>query len=159
MQIPPGLIADYINKFYAMVTTGDKGEVVQTHMDPKGIMVDYQRVKIPSCFQLVSVFDKLFALWLKSTLKRKCKRYVYFPDASMAKKDEFNVFVPNTVQRADPPSSVNPKLVGPVLDHIRDILCDRNPVAYNYMLLWLSHIVKNPGKKTGVCLVIMGGFG
>ncbi len=44
----------------------------------------------------------------------------------------------------------------PILDHMRNILCDGDDECYRFLLSLLSHIVKNPSIKTEMCTIFQG---
>ena len=46
--------------------------------------------------------------------------------------------------------------IQPFLDHLRYVVCDNNIELYNYILDWVSFIIKNPNGKTGSVLCITG---
>ena len=49
---------------------------------------------------------------------------------------------------------INMDLILPILDHIKNIWCQKNEVYYDYVLNWLSHLLQKPYKKIGVVLVL-----
>lgn len=48
--------------------------------------------------------------------------------------------------------------IKPIIKHI-GILCNNNEEHQTYVINWMSHIIKNPNKKTKVCLVFKGNQG
>lgn len=42
------------------------------------------------------------------------------------------------------------------LKHIMKIWCKNNEDKFNYVMDWISYIMQNPGKKTNVCLALVG---
>jgi phage/plasmid-associated DNA primase len=51
-------------------------------------------------------------------------------------------------------SSIN--LIQPFLDHIFNIISDRNNDLYNYILNWISYLLQNHGSKTETEFIIIG---
>ncbi|AHC55080.1 highly derived D5-like helicase-primase [Tunisvirus fontaine2] len=50
---------------------------------------------------------------------------------------------------------VNQEKIRPLLDHIFEVWADSSKENFDYVISWLSHIVKYPREKTGVALVIL----
>jgi hypothetical protein len=48
------------------------------------------------------------------------------------------------------------KLIQPFLDHVLNIISDRNNELYNYILNWISYLLQNPGSKTETAFIIIG---
>lgn len=44
-----------------------------------------------------------------------------------------------------------------ILDALRDITCNKNYEAYEYVVKWLAHLVQKPGTKCGTCLIFKTG--
>lgn len=51
------------------------------------------------------------------------------------------------------------KKIDPFLKHVKEVIADNNEEVYNYIINWIAFIIQNPGKKTGVCLVLIDGGG
>lgn len=51
-------------------------------------------------------------------------------------------------------NDIDMKRVNPVLDFIREVICDNNPDCYKYVSDWITHILKHPHIKTKVCLFL-----
>lgn len=47
-------------------------------------------------------------------------------------------------------------LIQPFLDLVYDVIAFSDTESYEYILNWISYIVQNPGKKTGIALVLKG---
>ncbi len=45
---------------------------------------------------------------------------------------------------------------GPVVKHVREIICNNDPVAYTALEMWLAEILFNPTTKYPVCPIISG---
>jgi len=43
--------------------------------------------------------------------------------------------------------------ISPLLNHIKEILCEDNEVYFNYFLDWMAHVVQKPEKKTCIAVV------
>ena len=43
--------------------------------------------------------------------------------------------------------------------HIKEIICSGDRAAYDYLLLWLGHLLQKPWEKPGVSIVMRGGRG
>jgi hypothetical protein len=42
-----------------------------------------------------------------------------------------------------------------IVSHIRDVMCDKDAEAFNYVMNWLAHLIQKPLDKVGVCLVFI----
>lgn len=56
--------------------------------------------------------------------------------------------------KANEVEKVEMSRIQPILQHIREVLASDNEGYYNYILSWLSAIIREPYKKTGVALVL-----
>lgn len=45
------------------------------------------------------------------------------------------------------------------LEHTQTVICNNDPVLFEYILDWMADIVQNPAKLLGVAVVLMGGQG
>jgi hypothetical protein len=56
---------------------------------------------------------------------------------------------------------INPdyKIIQPWLDHVKNNICAKNEDIYNHVINLIAFIVQNPGKKTTVAPLIIGGQG
>lgn len=41
------------------------------------------------------------------------------------------------------------------LDHMKEVICNEDEILYQYLISWIAFIIQNPGKRTGVCLVLL----
>lgn len=55
-----------------------------------------------------------------------------------------------------PLTEIKMDLIQPFLDHTKNVICNGNEELYNYVLEWISFIIKNPNGKTGTVLCITG---
>lgn len=55
-----------------------------------------------------------------------------------------------------PLTEIKMDLIQPFLDHTKNVICNGNEELYNYVLDWISFIIKNPNGKTGTVLCITG---
>lgn len=51
---------------------------------------------------------------------------------------------------------VNLQIIEPVINHIYNVICNRNPEAYRYLIFWLAYLFKNPSGKTETAIVLTG---
>lgn len=51
------------------------------------------------------------------------------------------------------------KIIEPILQHIKEVICSDNEELYNYFLDWLGFVVQRPGKKTGVAILLFSDQG
>ena len=48
------------------------------------------------------------------------------------------------------------EIIKPFLDHVKNVICNKNTELYRYLIRWLAYIVQNPETKIGTALVITG---
>lgn len=63
----------------------------------------------------------------------------------------FNVFRPMI---ATEQKEVDMKLIQPMLNFIKEIICNNNDINYEYLMNWLGYKVNNIGKKSGICVFL-----
>ncbi len=71
-------------------------------------------------------------------------------------EDFFNVFHGYLYQ---PLEDVDMPVIQPFLDHIKDIISDKNEELYEFILNWVSYIIQNPNGKTETAIVLTGKYG
>jgi putative DNA primase/helicase len=54
------------------------------------------------------------------------------------------------------PCNSSTELIKPFLDHVLNIISDRNNDLYEYILNWISYLLQNPGSKTETALLVIG---
>ena len=54
---------------------------------------------------------------------------------------------------------VKTAIIKPFLDHIHDVIANKNEEVYKYILVWIASILQKPNFKTGTALVILGNQG
>jgi hypothetical protein len=47
-------------------------------------------------------------------------------------------------------------VINPFLNHIFEVICDKNNELYIYVISWISYLIQNPGSKTETELMIIG---
>jgi hypothetical protein len=48
------------------------------------------------------------------------------------------------------------EIISPFLNHIFEVICDKNNEPYIYLISWISFLIQNPGRKTETALIIIG---
>jgi hypothetical protein len=48
------------------------------------------------------------------------------------------------------------ELINPFLNHIFEVICDKNNELYIYVISWISFLIQNPVRKTETALIIIG---
>jgi hypothetical protein len=48
------------------------------------------------------------------------------------------------------------ELIEPFLNHIFEVICDKNNELYIYLISWISYLIQNPGSKAETELIIIG---
>lgn len=54
---------------------------------------------------------------------------------------------------------VKTSIIQPFLNHIHDVIANKNDEVYRYILVWIASILQKPNFKTGTALVILGNQG
>ena len=70
--------------------------------------------------------------------------------------DEFSYFRGYDYKQLD---EVKTNIIQPFLDHIHDVIANKNEEVYRYILVWIASILQKPNFKTGTALVILGNQG
>lgn len=74
-------------------------------------------------------------------------------DDSRLPVEYINTFEGFKAQPVD--EGVDREKIRPLLDHLFEVWADGSKENFDYIISWLSHIIKNPREKTGVALVIL----
>ena len=53
-------------------------------------------------------------------------------------------------------TSYNEELISPWINHVRDVIANRNIEVFEYVMNWIAMIIKKPDYKTGIAIVILG---
>jgi len=75
---------------------------------------------------------------------------VFDPKCKPENKKAFNLWQGYKAKKID---KVDIKIIEPVLNHIREILCNNDPIIYNYFISWLKRIATQPWFKTRVMII------
>lgn len=70
--------------------------------------------------------------------------------------DVFNYFRGYDYKQLD---EVKEELIKPFLNHIHDVIANKNEEIYKYILIWIASILQKPNFKTETALVILGNQG
>lgn len=89
------------------------------------------------------------ALWLDSPLRRNYKNGIVFLPNGNTKDGVYNLWKEFGVK----PMQGN---AAPILDYLKDIICDNNESNYDYLLNWLAFCVQYPERQGGVAVVCRG---
>ena len=71
-------------------------------------------------------------------------------------KDVFSYFRGYDYKQLD---EVKEELIKPFLNHIHDVIANKNEDVYKYILVWIASILQKPNFKTETALVILGNQG
>ena len=146
---------DTFNRFFGVVLVA-KPEIFMVRYDQKGRMIEvserYSNTSFKIAFEPISIFVKF---WLRNRYRRQFQRYVFEPDGNNA-SDEFNLFTgwKVTLDNDLDSMTLDMQRVDPFIDHVLNVFCRGDTGHCDYFLNWLSFIVQNPGKKTGVVVVL-----
>lgn len=70
--------------------------------------------------------------------------------------DEFSYFRGYDYHQLD---EVKTEIIQPFLDHVHDVIANKNDEVYKYILVWIASILQKPNFKTEIALVILGNQG
>lgn len=99
----------------------------------------------------VRVNNKVIPLldhWLKHPLRRQYSGVVFAPGKEVA--GHYNLWRGWAVQ---PDPSASCELF---LNHVRQVICDRNEELFRWVIAWLADAVQNPDTKPGTAIVMRG---
>lgn len=94
--------------------------------------------------------------WCKDPNKQTFERIVFKPyhlDEKLAKQ-YFNIY--EGIRAELLPPCRDYKLIQPVLDHILNVMTDKNKEYYEWYIQYLANIIQNPTNKSGVIVVFQG---
>jgi putative DNA primase/helicase len=141
-----------LNKKYAHVTVGGKHKVVSTKPCP----VDGKSLHLESLSEFKSYFlheDKINGLnvgeaWLSWQGKVfKPDGISFFPKVDLCPMSIYNLFdgFPLTAQKGD---------VTPFINHINEVICNKDIVAGQFVIGFLAHMLQKPNEKPSVAIVM-----
>jgi hypothetical protein len=90
-----------------------------------------------------------FAAWLKSPLRREYFGVGFFPDVSKCPKGYLNLWAGFAVEPEPGDWSL-------MRTHILDNVCQGNAEQFDFYMDWLSQLMCEPGRKSGVITAIRG---
>lgn len=73
-------------------------------------------------------------------------------DVSKTSPDVLNMFIPFKYNHSN--LTFDGARVKIILDALRDIVCNKNQDAYEYVVNWLAHLIQKPATKCGTCLIL-----
>ncbi|WFQ78084.1 DUF5906 domain-containing protein (plasmid) [Xenorhabdus sp. SF857] len=95
-------------------------------------------------------------LWLESPLSNFCDKGITFvPIDNKFVNGRLNAYFGYGVN----PQNCTDNDIQPYLDHIFNIICDKDNISYEYLLNWMSHLVQKPEEKPEVAIILRAGQG
>lgn len=91
-----------------------------------------------------------FEVWMRSSLRREYDGVVFEPRG--AAKGYYNLYGGPALKPADGECSL-------LLEHIREVICSNDEMAYRYVLCWCAHLVQRPWELPGVAIALRSGQG
>ncbi|MBZ0097667.1 MAG: DUF5906 domain-containing protein [Taibaiella sp.] len=155
------LIEKY-NEEYAVSFYGSRCVIIREVNDEKSIasvpeflrkqdFFDHQanyKIKIKPAKSTKTV--SLAKYWFEHSNRRTYDKVVFDPDNSNPR--HYNLWKGFAVEPA-------PGTCEKYLNHIHNIICNRNDELYQYVLAWMSHAVQFPASRPETALVLQGGQG
>ena len=97
---------------------------------------------------------KLLTLMIDNPLRFPLyNKIVFKPYDYGLKKHERNTFSGFQAQYKD---TYDIEYIKPIINHIREVLADRNEYVFKYIMTWLWRIINEPWNKTGIFLLFYG---
>jgi hypothetical protein len=143
------------NRFFGVVI-GSKPEIFLVRYDKKGRMVQIvERYSKEALFIAFAPITHFLKFWFLNQKRRQYQRYAFDP-AMTCPSNEFNLFTGWKVEIENnlEDHSLNMSHVDPFLHHVRKYFCRENEEHFRYFINWFAYIIQNPGKKTGVVIVL-----
>lgn len=99
------------------------------------------------------IFKDVFSAW---SVWAGCRAYrgVVFDPQGKAPAENFNMWRGYTVAPTE-----NKQLLGRVMRHIKEVICDGNAEVYEYVLNWIAQMFQRPWEPAGSALVLRGAKG
>ncbi len=91
----------------------------------------------------------LWDLYLDNKVLFSMKRLTFYNE----NPGSFNIFRGYKIKQLE---HVNETIIEPFLNHIHDVIADKNEEVYKYILLWIASVLQKPSFKTQVVLVLLG---
>ena len=131
------MIKDYdaINEFVKISYTNES--IAKSKL--KKVIVGYDKGKA------VNAWD----IYLKNTLNYTVRALKFYSE----KKDVFSYFRGYDYNKLD---EVKQEVIKPFLDHVFNVIANKNEDIYKYIIAWIASILQRPNFKVGVALVILG---
>ncbi|EDU3050894.1 toprim domain-containing protein [Salmonella enterica] len=125
----------------ASVTYDDKGEKSHDFLE----LEDFKKFFLSDEF--IAKKNKGDA-WLRWKGKnQKLGGVGFYPLPDKCPDNVYNLFVGWNVKPI-------PGDVSVYLNHVREVICDNNEEAYNYVIGWMAHIIQRPDEKPSVAIVM-----
>jgi hypothetical protein len=106
--------------------------------------------------------ENLGKLWCKSSRRKTHQRIVFKPSSGAqpcsTASDEYNLFH-GFLLACKPLSPVDHDATDPLLQHMYEVLANKESNVNDYILNWLAHIIQKPEKKIGTALVFRSSQG
>lgn len=100
---------------------------------------------------------EIFPIWRKSLDRPQCDEVIFNPERSPGRRNGFLNTYEGLATLPKAPASGKLEDAAPKFRaHLRIVICGNDPVAFEYLELCLAQLVRYPGKKLGICIVLKG---
>lgn len=153
-------VVNTFNKTHSIVQHGSKTWVCERETDHKGVTgyafssppqkrqlyanLNFSYINNQNCIKTANCFE----LWMKN-LSRSSYHGVVFDPSGNADSRFLNMWSGFEIEPI-----VGDDKLGRIMWHLLNVVCNGNNDHFNYLLAWMAHIIQNPNKKTGVCVVL-----
>lgn len=158
-----GAVVERLNQNHAHVIIGSKTYVLRENADDEESITFMSSAAFREWYAhtLVPVGENkaepLGSYWLAHPKHRQAQGFGFWPHPRTPKPGHVNMYRGFAIKQAHEP---RPQDCALFVAHIRRIICNSNPVLFEYVMAWLADLFQNPGGgKPGVALVLRGGRG
>lgn len=130
-------------------------EAEPARLDSRSLSMRLQNVTVPVWNEKTKeiISKPVFEWWVKQRDMRQCNLMAFCPPPIKCQPDWYNTFRGFKAEdTAAPTGSFDPTLF---VDHCR-VVMEGNEAWGDFLLDLLAHRVQQPGKRTGICLVVIG---
>jgi hypothetical protein len=121
----------------------------------KNIVVgDYDKQNKTQKVSLKTIFEKGFGVNSEKN-KFAVKDVRFYSKGDSEILNLFQGFPYDVIEYKDINTNAS-NLISPFLDHVFNVICDKNNDLFNYIISWISYLIQNPSYKTETALILIG---
>ncbi len=150
---------DRLNQQYAVAQNAGSVIILHEKVDEKGRpvvdMMNAANFKLWVNTSRITVGNRTQPIgdhWLGSPNRREYDGIVFAPGETVSKR-YYNLWRGFSVK---PAASADGTGCQRWLDHVRDNVCQGDPVLFKWLIAWFAQIVQEPAQKTGIAVALLG---